>query len=290
MLRVSTNPLYLTVHTISSCYGVQQGDPLGPWPWLRASLPTSLGGLGLRRASFHAPAVYISSFQEAGPLISHILGHNPVTPPSFLPSVYALPCVAANPDWCLLEDINIPLRQHCLSHAIDKAQYAALLDLSPDPRSRALALSSTITHAGDWLSVVLSLALGLHLIDREFRLCLLYWLVLPMSEEGHRCSICNSEADTFGDHQVGCGGNGDRIHRRDSLCDAIFSAAQSAALVPRKEVPSLIPNTQCRPADIYLPNWKRGLPVALDVTVISTLQSLTVNQASFCARPCPNGG
>ena len=58
------------------------------------------------------------------------------------------------------------------------------------------------------------------------------------------------EADTFGDHQVGCGGNGDRIHRHDSLRDAIFSAGQSAALAPRKEVPSLIPNTQCRPADI----------------------------------------
>ena len=64
--------------------------------------------------------------------------------------------------------------------------------------------------------------------------------------------------------------------------NAIFSAAQSAALAPRKEVPSLIPNTQCRPADIYLPNWKRGQgrPAALDVTVISTLQSLTLNQSS----------
>ena len=166
------------------------------------------------------------------------------------------------------------------THAIDKAQYAALLDLSPDPRSRALALSSVITHAGDWLSVFPSSALGLHLIDREYRLCLLYWLGLPMSEEGYRCSICNSEADTFGDHQVGCGGNGDRIHRHDSLRDAIFSAAQSAALAPQKEVPSLIPYIQRRPADIYLPNWIRGRRAALDVTVISTLQSLTVNQAS----------
>ena len=103
-----------------------------------------------------------------------------------------------------------------------------------------------------------------------------YWAdILPLS-----CPICNSEADTFGDHQVGCGGNGDRIHRHDSLRNAIFSVAQSAALAPRKEVPSLIPNTQCRPADIYLPNWKRGRPAALDVTVISTLQSLTLNQSS----------
>ena len=56
--------------------------------------------------------------------------------------------------------------------------------------------------------------------------------------------------------------------------------AQSAALAPRKEVPSLIPGTSNRPADIYLPNWAQGRPAALDVTVISTLQSPTVSKAS----------
>ena len=40
---------------------------------------------------------------------------------------------------------------------------------------------------------------------------------------------------------MGCGGNADRIFRHNSLRDAVFSAAQSAALAPRKEVPSLAP-------------------------------------------------
>ena len=78
-----------------------------------------------------------------------------------------------------------------------------------------------------------------------------------------------------------CGGNGDRIHRHDSLRDALFSAAQSAALAPRREVPSLIPGSSSRPADVYFPCWKRGQPAALDVSVISTLQQLTVNGASI---------
>ena len=56
-------------------------------------------------------------------------------------------------------------------------------------------------------------------------------------------------ADAYGDHQVGCGGNGDRIHRHDSVHDAVFSAAQSAALVPRKEAPSVIPGSSSRSAD-----------------------------------------
>ena len=36
-------------------------------------------------------------------------------------------------------------------------------------------------------------------------------------------------------------------------------------------MPSLIPKSRSCPADIFLPYWKRGRPVALDVTVISTL-------------------
>ena len=84
----------------------------------------------------------------------------------------------------------------------------------------------------------------------------------------------------MGDHQVGCGRNGDRIHRHDAIRDTLFSAAQSAALAPRKEVPSLIPGSSSRPADIFLPNWCRGRPAALDVTVISALQSATLSGAA----------
>ena len=81
------------------------------------------------------------------------------------------------------------------------------------------------------------------------------------------------------------GGNGDRIDRHNSLRDTLFSAAQSAALAPRKEVPSLIPGTSSRPADIFLPNWSRGCPATLDVTVISTLQSFTLVGAAATQGP-----
>lgn len=78
----------------------------------------------------------------------------------------------------------------------------------------------------------------------------MYCLELPMSEKRHQCTFCHSLGDPHGDHRVDCSGN--RIHKHDSLCDAIFSAAQSPAWVPRKEFSSLIPNTQCWPTDIYL--------------------------------------
>ena len=46
--------------------------PLPDWSWLKASLPSSLGGLNLRRAALHAPAAYISSLHRSEPLISDI--------------------------------------------------------------------------------------------------------------------------------------------------------------------------------------------------------------------------
>ena len=87
---------------------------------------------------------------------------------------------------------------------------------------------------------------------------------------------CGLFADMIGDHQVGCGGNGDRISRHNNIKDVLFSAAQSAALGPRKEAPGIIPNSSARPA----PNWSRGRQAALDVSVISPLQQLTLSEAA----------
>ena len=258
------------------------GGPLSDWVWKRATLPSSMGGLNLRSASLHASAAFISSLDQCQPLITRILGRPTVTSPHLTEAISVLAKVVTQPNWISLEDIDVPRRQHSLSREIDEAIFKSVLDSAPDTRSRALALSTAIPHAGDWLNVIPSPALGLHLHDREFRLSLDYWLGIRIMGRESRCPMCGlfDIADPFGDHHVGCGGNGDRIHRHDSIRDVLFTAAQSAALAPRKEVPSLIPGTSNRPADIYLPNWAQGRPAALDVTVISTLQSLTVSKAS----------
>ena len=256
------------------------GGPLTDWSWQKAALPSSLGGLNLRLANQHAPAAYVSSVSECSSLAAMILGFPLPPPPLLSDAISSLANGAAKPEWLTLDDIDVPLHQRHLSHAIDEASFNLLLESAPDTRSRALALSSSLPHAGDWLNVVPSQTLGLSLQNQEFRLCLDYWLGLKMSNAGTICRLCSRQADSFGDHQVGCGGNGDRIHRHDSIRDGFFSAAQSAALAPRKEVPSLIPASNSRPADIFLPNWSRGRPAAIDVTVISTMQPLTLAGAA----------
>ena len=64
----------------------------------------------------------------------------------------------------------------------------------------------------------------------------------------------------------GCGGNNDWMAHHNFVYDSILSAARAAALAPRRDVPSLIPGTRSRPADIFLPNWSGGCSAALDVT------------------------
>ena len=261
------------------------GGPLSDWSWAKANLPCSMGGLNLRSAVLLAPAAYISSIAESIDLASQILCYTPNLPLALLMAISSLAYSVNRPMWHHLEDIDLPLHQKSLSRLIDEVYFSSLIEAFPDVRSKALALSTSLPHAGDWLNVVPSPALGLCLLDQEFRLCLGYWLGMRMSGDFRTCPVCgkSAAANPYWDHQVGCGGNGDCIFRHNALRDALFAASQSAALAPRKEVPSLIPGSQSRPADIFLPNWCRGQPAALDVTVISTMQPLTL--AGAAAEP-----
>ena len=78
---------------------------------------------------------------------------------------------------------------------------------------------------------------------------------------------------------MGCGGNCDRILRHNSLRDAVFSAAQSAALAPRREVPSLIPGNYGSPKKGHsiLPTFHSSIlrmePELSRLLVISTKDS-----------------
>ena len=163
------------------------GCSLSNWAWLKSSLPSSLGSLNIRHATLYAPAAFIGSFQQSESIISDILGH-PAKAPQHLPNaISALARAAARPEWVSIESVDVPLRCHSLSRSVNEACFSLLLERAPDVRSKALALSSAISHARDWLNVVPSSALGLHLLDCEFQLCLRYWLGLQIFEDGAQC-------------------------------------------------------------------------------------------------------
>ena len=117
------------------------GGPVPDWSWKKASLPSLLGGLNIRSAELHAPAAFISSLVQSRQLVERIIGQ-PTSPSLHLPgAVAALSKAAAMPDWVLVEEIDIPLRQRALSKKIDEATFDSLLSSVPDTRARALAFS-----------------------------------------------------------------------------------------------------------------------------------------------------
>ena len=148
------------------------GCPLSHWSWLKASLPSSLGGLNIEQAKLHAPASFIGSVYHSASLIHDILGRLAEILQHLSQSICLLAIPAARSDWSSIENIDVSLCSHSLSRVVDDACFSALLDSTPHVRSRAIALLSAILHTGDWLNVVPSSSLGLHLLDCEFRPCL----------------------------------------------------------------------------------------------------------------------
>ena len=104
-----------------------------------------------------------------------------------------------------------------------------------------------------------------------------------LDAQGDAREVALQFRDSFGDHALCCGHYGERITRHNRIRDHIFSVAVAAALGPVREGRFLIPGTDRRPADVFIPSWADGLDAALDVTVVTPLQDATVAQAAVDA-------
>ena len=99
-------------------------------------------------------------------LVERIRGRSPSLSPH-LPAISSLAVAANHPEWVCLDIMDVPIHQRSLSIVIDEAVYSHLLSTAPDIRFRALVLSSSLVHAGDWLNVVPSAYFGLgHVLQR----------------------------------------------------------------------------------------------------------------------------
>ena len=172
--------------------------------------------------------------------------------------------------------LSLPKKQ--ISHLVDtrvQRQVKASVTTTSD---RARLSGVFKKHSGDWLNVFPSPALGLSLHPQEFRCATLYRLGAPIFEQDAPCPACGRSSDKFGHHAIACGVHGERISRHNEICNVLYKTAQKAGLGPAREFRGLIPGTAARPADIFLRNWDRGRDSALDVTVISPVQSAVVDR------------
>ena len=85
-----------------------------------------------------------------------------------------------------------------------------------------------------------------------------------------------------------CCAGGDRTARHNELRNKVFNLAKKAALSPELEKSGLLlppapddtSNARRRPADLYLPAWLNGSPVALDFAVTAPQRQDAIEPAS----------
>ena len=141
-------------------------------------------------------------------------------------------------------------------------------------RDVARLRSLVLPHAGDWLCVVPSPALGLHLRTVEFIVSIKYRGGIPVYSTTGQCPACRGVSDEYGDHAISCGSEGERIARHNHLRDALFQASVTAALSPSREERALIPGNNSKPVDVLISNWTHGQDTALDVTVVNPIPNI----------------
>ena len=182
-----------------------------------------------------------------------------------------------------LQDIlEAPPRQRILSSKIEDQQLRMLFDLASSPAQHARLLSVSSPHASAWLSVMPTPQLNLHLELPEFQVALKWWLGMDTSQNT-RCSLCPSHAlDPLGHHAKS---GGDVIVRHNALRDTFWESCKLACIGGQLEAGSSLDeeSRQTRPVDILVQIWEFGKPAALDFTLTSPLNPITLNEASVTA-------
>ena len=186
---------------------------------------------------------------------------------------------------------NFAPRQQTLSQAIDKHLLTNIREnFGNDTHFQAHLNLTTASGAGSWLHVVPSNAIGTQVDPCLYKTMVQRWLRLPLCECEFHCPFCDEVVDKFGDHCLTCSCGGDQTKYHNLIRNKVFYLCNSAGLNPELERPGLLqprplagsaqetgaardPNENRRPADVYLPKWRRGAPAAMDIAVTSGLRS-----------------
>ena len=260
-----------------------------------------MGGLGLRSTEHHSPAAFLSSqvaCQELCVKLDSLYNWDPnnETSNSFVALRDVNTRVSHNNQLQLVEGSSP--RQQTLSHNMDSHTLQSIRSNAHNNVYFQAHLNHTgASGAGTWLHTVPSKALGTHVDSQLYRTMVQRWLRVPIHMSEYHCPYCDELVDKYGDHCLTCSCGGDRTKRHNLLRNQVFHLCNSSGLSPELERPGLLqlrpligsshesgaardPNINRRPADVYLPKWRRGAPAALDFAVTSGLRNDMVNKSA----------
>ena len=167
---------------------------------------------------------------------------------------------------------------------LDNHLFSSLLEASTIA-NKARLLSVSSAHAASWLSVPPCERQGLHLDPSQFQVAMKWWLGLDTSG-GTQCALCPEKSlDPLGHHATTCKCGGDVVFRHNRLRDIVAETCRRAHLSIHLEVGQNLSHdhSNTRPADILVPHCCMGKPAALDLSVTSPLNPITLPEAGVTA-------
>ena len=231
--------------------------------WRQATLPVSLGGLGIRRTEEIALSAYLASIHSVQQLVSTIF------PDSDLDSAVEESLLR----WSSTNDIQPPTpeirsQQRAWDCPMTKGIYDGLLRVA-DLNDKARLLACSAKNSGAWLHALPAAPLGNLLDDNALRIAVGLRLGSRLCLR-HSCR-CGATVDEFGHHGLSCQRSVGRVSRHDALNETIRRALVSANVPARLEPKGMLEADRRRPDGMSLVPWKHGKALTWDVTVVDTV-------------------
>ena len=240
----------------------------------QASLPVSLGDLGVISATVIASSAFISSKLSCANLEASLLSTSiplpPPPPPESLSTSAGLVHAITNWKACSNTDDPPSSTQHRVwSLAVFRNIQQSLLSSAVDAKDEARLLAVSQREASTWLEVLPVPSLGFHLGDNELRIVTSLRLGIPTCAE-HTC-ICNEKLGILGTHGLKCKKSRGRFSRHHSVNDIIARALNLANVPAMLEPVGIVREDNKRPDGMTNVPWSHGRHLAWDFTCPDTL-------------------
>lgn len=267
---------------IEDCLFAIIGANLQEHQRVQVQLPIDKGGLAIPSAVDRSPVAYLCTVKQAESMSRRLLGDNfqkNLKIEEHLLWINDQLPVDSRIEEAALETILKPQAMICRS--LDDRKFGNLFD-SSSLRAKARLNSLCMPFSGNFLNATPNSMWNLTFSNEEFSSLVRYRLginVFDASSFPAECPRCFQRQDASGDHCVICR-KGTLHGRHNAIVSTLQHLAQQGALAPQKEPPYLINNSEARPADVYIPVWTGGQPVAIDVSVTSPLADSYILKAS----------
>ena len=249
------------------------GSILSDPAWRQATLPLSLGGLGLT-----SPGL-ISKPAFAGSLLftSSLLAEHSVSVDS-IPLQLSSLIQSLRADLLIPHSTDIPDKssQKFFTKLAHQQVFNQLLaNASASPRDACRLRSLSLPGATTFLQGVPNEHTGTRLVPTDFCLAVKWVLGCPVIPQPITCPACQDIFDVYGDHALSCKQGRDRISLHNSLRDVLASTASLGFghSNVRVEVHAELAVGNHRPRDICITGWSHLNDTLFDITTTLPSQS-----------------